>query len=94
MPTLHNQARATAIVVALTAGIGTLPIRASCAGQTLHAAGDSYRAVADWLKLPPGRPEASGLHRYLGNMHGDIAVSSRGDVYVSVQALDKNNQPL
>jgi hypothetical protein len=37
-----------------------------------------YQAVADWLKLPAGRPQ-------LGSMHGDIAVSSRGEVYVSVE---------
>jgi hypothetical protein len=43
---------------------------------TLTAAG--YSTVADWLKLPPGRPQ-------LGNMHGDIAVSSKGEVFVSVQ---------
>jgi hypothetical protein len=43
---------------------------------TLTAAG--YTAVADWLKLAPGRPQ-------LGNMHGDIAVSSKGEVFVSVQ---------
>ena len=43
---------------------------------TLTAAG--YTTVADWLKLPPGRPQ-------LGNMHGDIAVSSKGEVFVSVQ---------
>jgi hypothetical protein len=42
------------------------------------AAADTYAPVADWLKLPDGRPQ-------LGNMHGDIAVSSAGDVYVSVQ---------
>jgi hypothetical protein len=42
------------------------------------AAADAYAPVADWLKLPEGRPQ-------LGNMHGDIAVSSAGDVYVSVQ---------
>ncbi len=41
------------------------------------AAGE-FTAVADWLKLPEGRPT-------LGNMHGDIAVSSKGEVYVSVQ---------
>jgi sugar lactone lactonase YvrE len=35
-----------------------------------------YKAVPDWLKLPEGRPA-------LGNMHGDIAVSSKGDIYVS-----------
>jgi hypothetical protein len=37
-----------------------------------------YNAVSDWLQLPQGRPQ-------LGNMHGDVAVSSSGDVYVSVQ---------
>src|SRR5438477_5677821 len=36
-----------------------------------------YKPVADWLKLPPGRTN-------IGNMHGDVAVSSRGEVYVSV----------
>lgn len=35
-----------------------------------------YKIVPDWLKLPEGRPS-------LGNMHGDIAVSSKGDIYVS-----------
>jgi hypothetical protein len=37
-----------------------------------------YTAVADWLKLPEGRTQ-------IGGMHGDIAVSSRGEVYVSVE---------
>jgi hypothetical protein len=46
-------------------------------GGTLLAAVD-YKPVADWLKLPEGRPQ-------MGNQHGDVAVSSRGDVYVSVQ---------
>lgn len=36
-----------------------------------------YKAVPDWYKLPEGRPQ-------MGNMHGDLAVSSKGDVYVSV----------
>ena len=48
----------------------------ACAVTTLAAAG--YSTVADWLKLAPGRPQ-------LGNMHGDIAVSSKGEVFVSVQ---------
>ena len=43
-----------------------------------HAATLDYKPVGDWLKLPAGRPT-------LGNMHGDIAVSSKGEVYVSVQ---------
>ena len=38
----------------------------------------TYSVVADWLKLPTGREQ-------LGNQHGDIAVSSAGEVYVSVQ---------
>ena len=37
-----------------------------------------YTPVGDWLKLPAGRPQ-------LGNMHGDVAVSSKGEVFVSVQ---------
>ena len=42
------------------------------------SAATDFTAVADWLKLPEGRQN-------LGNMHGDIAVSSAGEVYVSVQ---------
>lgn len=44
---------------------------------TVSAAGE-YTVAANWLKLPEGRSQ-------LGNQHGDIAVSSAGDVYVSVQ---------
>lgn len=42
----------------------------------LPARAADWKATADWLKLPAGRPT-------LGNMHGDIAVSSKGEVYVS-----------
>jgi hypothetical protein len=45
------------------------------AGSDLHL---EYRAVPDWLKLPEGRTE-------IGAMHGDVAVSADGDVYISVQ---------
>src|SRR5687768_6273883 len=45
---------------------------------TPAAAATDFTAVADWLKLPEGRAN-------LGNMHGDVAVSSAGEVYVSVQ---------
>ena len=45
---------------------------------TAASAADEFTAVADWLKLPEGRQN-------LGNMHGDVAVSSAGEVYVSVQ---------
>ena len=43
---------------------------------TSSAAGD-YTVAGNWLKLPDGRAQ-------LGNQHGDVAVSSAGDVYVSV----------
>ena len=56
----------------LLASIGTTLL-----AVTVAAAGE-YTAVADWLKLPDGRAQ-------LGNQHGDVAVSSTGDVYVSVQ---------
>lgn len=41
-----------------------------------HAAAVEYKAVRDWYKLAPGRP-------MMGPMHGDIAVASNGEVYVS-----------
>ena len=42
-----------------------------------HGGALEYKPVADWLKLPPGRTN-------IGNMHGDVAVSSKGEIYVSV----------
>src|SRR5947207_13661464 len=47
------------------------------ANMVADAAPLEYKPVADWLKLPPGRTN-------IGNMHGDVAVSSKGEVYVSV----------
>jgi hypothetical protein len=41
-------------------------------------AAQTYEPVADWLDLPADRTT-------LGPMHGDIAVSKSGDVYVSVE---------
>ena len=38
----------------------------------------TYAPTADWLKVPAG-------HETLGPMHGDIAVSPSGEVYVSVE---------
>lgn len=35
-----------------------------------------YQVVPGWLKLPPGKTQ-------FGNQHGDIAVSSQGEIYVS-----------
>ena len=45
-------------------------------GGTAEA--QAYEAIADWLELPAGRAT-------LGPMHGDIAVSKAGEVYVSVE---------
>jgi hypothetical protein len=52
-------------------------IAATALLATASAAGE-YTVAANWLKLPEGRAQ-------LGNQHGDVAVSSAGDVYVSVQ---------
>jgi hypothetical protein len=53
-----------------------VPIVVATFGFVGHAASVDYKPAGDWLKLPAGRPT-------LGNMHGDIAVSSNGDVYVT-----------
>jgi hypothetical protein len=53
-------------------------ILASVALLAPASAATEFTAVGDWLTLPDGRPQ-------IGNMHGDIAVSSRGEVYVSVE---------
>lgn len=42
----------------------------------LPARAADWKVIPDWLKLPEGRPT-------LGNQHGDVAVSSKGEVYVS-----------
>ncbi|MEQ1861308.1 MAG: hypothetical protein ABMA13_15405 [Chthoniobacteraceae bacterium] len=36
-----------------------------------------FKAVPDWYSFPDGK-------KVIGNMHGDVAVASNGDVYVSV----------
>jgi hypothetical protein len=45
----------------------------------------AFKAVAGWPALPEGRTR-------IGNMHGDIAVSAAGEVYVSVQDPDAGLQ--
>ena len=42
-----------------------------------RAAAADYQAVPNWYQLPEGRAQ-------IGNMHGDVAVSSKGEVYISV----------
>ena len=46
-----------------------------------------YPAVTDWPRLPEGRAT-------VGNMHGDVAIASNGEIYVSVQATDMDNKPI
>ncbi|MGV3754795.1 MAG: hypothetical protein ACO1QS_05395 [Verrucomicrobiota bacterium] len=53
-----------------------IAVLCTLAAFAAHSYAAEYKAVPDWLKLPEGRPT-------LGNMHGDIAVSSKGDIYVS-----------
>src|ERR1041385_1796896 len=56
----------------------TIPILLSIASLLTRANALEFTAVPDWLKLPEDRPK-------IGDTHGDVAVSSKGDVYVSVQ---------
>ena len=56
----------------------TIAALAVCFTLVAHAASVDFKTVPDWLKLPEGRPT-------LGNQHGDVAVSAKGEVYVSVQ---------
>jgi hypothetical protein len=57
----------------------TILTAAVCAALTATAvAALEFNAVANWPGLPPGKTQ-------IGNMHGDVAVSSAGEVYVSVQ---------
>ncbi len=48
------------------------------AATVAHGDTISYEADPNWLKLPEGRTE-------IGSMHGDIAVSAAGEVYMSVE---------
>tara|TARA_Y100001934_G_scaffold4280_1_gene6082 strand:+ start:373 stop:1335 length:963 start_codon:yes stop_codon:yes gene_type:complete len=52
------------------------------AALTLPMLGANYTVVADWAKVPTGEKQ-------IGNMHGDVAISSKGEVYVSVQGGPK-----
>ena len=55
-----------------------LSLAAVAALAATVAAAVEFTPVAAWPKLPPGKTQ-------IGNMHGDVAVSSTGEVYVSVQ---------
>jgi hypothetical protein len=71
------------IKTGLAAGLGILRAGVVVAGVAwVFAAGavraQDYAAVADWVKLPQGREN-------LGPMHGDIAVSRAGEIYVSIE---------
>jgi hypothetical protein len=52
-------------------------LTAALCGVVLSGA-DRYSAAPEWLKLPDGRTE-------IGSMHGTVAVSAAGEVYVSVE---------
>ena len=56
----------------------TLTVMACVALLATATAVVNYSVAPDWLKLSEGRAQ-------LGSQHGDVAVSSAGEVYVSVQ---------
>lgn len=54
-----------------------------CAGLTaVVSAAPQFKAVAPFLNLPQGLDK-------MGNAHGDVAIASNGDVYVSITAGPK-----
>ena len=62
------------LLVVLTAAVAAATATVAVMADTALA----YHAVASWPALPAGQDK-------IGNMHGDVAVSARGEVYVSVQ---------
>ena len=58
------------------------PILTLIASLALPVFGANYSVVSNWAKVPTGEKQ-------IGNMHGDVAVSSKGEVYVSVQSGPK-----
>ena len=52
------------------------------AALALPALGANYTVVPNWAKVPTDEKQ-------IGSMHGDVAVSSKGEVYVSVQGGPK-----
>jgi hypothetical protein len=86
-PDLGLDNRATQAIIAASVPMKKIfaAVCVSVAVLSPVSAAVEYQAVADWLKLPPGKTQ-------LGSMHGDIAVSSRDEVYVSVEAKDAGLQ--
>ncbi len=68
----HEFARLVPLTLALGA-TGLLCLLLTAAPKAPPA----WKPVADWLKLPPGMSQ-------MGNAHGDVAVSSKGEVFVSL----------
>lgn len=97
--TRHPQVILLVLVLLATAASATRNMWTASAAVTLGAASPAiettgavtYKLDPDWPKLPPGRPEPTGLNRRMGYMHGDVAVSSKGEVYVSVQNMWRVN---
>jgi len=61
-------------IIATVAIVGVTSCKSPSYGTAITAT--SYYADPGWLKLPASREQ-------LGNQHGDVAVSSKGEVYVS-----------
>jgi hypothetical protein len=66
-----------AVTIAFLSGSALATVTARGAQRPAKAALE-FAALADWPRLPSGRTK-------LGQMHGDVAVSSKGEVYVSTE---------
>ena len=71
----------------IVAAIQPLSFAQTAQGTRMEAVVPSYEVVPGWLKVPEWRKETRGWDstNEIGSMHGDVAVSSTGDVYVSVE---------
>lgn len=67
----------------MLSSLGLVLMSPAAFAQSGKTAALDYKVVADWLKLPEGRTN-------IGSMHSDLAVSSNGELYVSVQAAVKD----
>ncbi|MBL9153655.1 MAG: hypothetical protein JNK37_14265 [Verrucomicrobiales bacterium] len=83
---LPSSIRASWTPLFFTGGTAALALAVALIGGTepaqsepAKAAAASWKAGPDPLKLPAGMPA-------MGNQHGDVAVASNGDIYVSLMA--------
>jgi hypothetical protein len=76
---MASRVRLSCAAIVLAAAAGASSPRWMLAAQSqAPSAPRAYVAEPQWLKLPEGRTQ-------IGSMHGDVAVSAAGEVFISVE---------